>query len=72
MDNKCLDTGCTTILDAFDFLFKVHFVFKIRYEVGLETFFSFIQGFFYKIDISNINYTAKMRELKNRLVNFEE
>ncbi|CAG9766626.1 unnamed protein product [Ceutorhynchus assimilis] len=71
VDNRCLDTGFTTILEAFDFLFKVHFVFKISYEVGLETFYSFIQSFFYNIDVSKINYTAKMRELKNRLVNFE-
>lgn len=71
-DNRFLDTGKNNILDAFDLLFKVHFVFKVKFDTGLETFFTFIQDFFYEIDREKIHYTTKMRELRNRIVHFEE
>ncbi|XP_031342633.1 uncharacterized protein LOC116176312 isoform X2 [Photinus pyralis] len=70
VDNKFLETGQSSILQAFDFLFKTYFVFKIKFDVGLETFFTFIQDFFYNIETDNIHYTTKMRELKNRILNF--
>lgn len=71
-DNNFLDTGRSSILEAFDLLFKVHFVFKMKYDIGLETFYTFIQDLFYSIDVEKIHYTTKMRELRNRIIHFDE
>lgn len=68
IDGKFLDTSSSSVLNAFDFLLKVHFVFQTKFDSGLENLYCFVQHFFYKIE--NVVLTIKMRELRNRLMNY--
>lgn len=54
-------------LKCFDLLFKVHFVFNIKYDERLDSFWKFIQFFYYKIDMKQELVTPKMKELCSKL-----
>jgi hypothetical protein len=48
----------TTFLEAFDILFKTHFIFNLDYDADLRMLFKFIQHYLYKIPISDIPSTV--------------
>lgn len=69
VDNKILaQEPVQNICQAFDILFKTLFVFNLKYDTNLETFFKFVQVFFYKINIEEVQFTPTMRELRSKLM----
>ena len=67
VDGNVLPEKFSNFVLAFDYLFKVHFVLNLKYDVNLETFFKFIQVYFYKVEVDSVTFTPKMHELRARL-----
>lgn len=59
-----LSTKCN-ILDAIDYVFKLHFIFEIKYDHNLRLFWVFIQKYIYGMDVNNLPTTV--REIYHKL-----
>ncbi|XP_075168312.1 uncharacterized protein LOC142240498 [Haematobia irritans] len=58
-----------TILDAVDILFKIFYVFNLQYPEESDTFYNFIQDFFY--DMPKKKKYAKVSVIKNEILTFD-
>lgn len=55
--------------EAIETLFKTHFVFNVKYDQSLESFWQFIEIYFCELKTNNYKFTSKMVELRSRLAN---
>lgn len=67
IDTSSPDTNCGTVIEGFDYLFKVYFVFKTEYIRGLENFYRFLKHYFYKVPLDGNLITTKMKKIYNRI-----
>lgn len=44
--------GNSNFLNALDVVFKLHFIFNIKYDINLKSFWIFFQKYFYEINCS--------------------
>ena len=69
LDRKLLPCQSCTSFDAFDELFKSHFVFSVEYDDALSSLYTFLQTTLYNIDIGTTDETPRVKELRAKLLN---
>ena len=67
VDNLTIPGG-SSALEAFDRLFKVHYVFAVHFAKPLQSFFNFFEGIVYKLDVA---IKPSVRELYSKMVRVE-
>jgi len=67
VDNELILLQTQSFLEAFDILFKSHFVFDTHYDSNLVSFYRFFEQYFYKMN--NGPVTPRIREVYTRLRN---
>ncbi|KAM4547514.1 uncharacterized protein V3H82_021101 [Fundulus diaphanus] len=69
MDKCLIPCKANHSLEAFDELFKAHFVFNVSYDAALMSFYTFLQTTVYNIDIGKMKESPRVRDLRARLLN---
>ncbi|XP_028984186.2 uncharacterized protein LOC114842642 [Betta splendens] len=73
MDKHLIPCQASRFLEAFDELFKAHFVFNLSYDDALVNFYTiyhtFLQTTLYNIDVGKMKESPRVRDLRAKLLN---
>lgn len=67
-DRIAIPCCATTSLEAFDELFKAHFVFGTEYSESLCNMYTFIQTTIFNIDVGLVKENPRVIELRSRFL----
>ncbi|XP_053301814.1 uncharacterized protein LOC128460594 [Pleuronectes platessa] len=64
VDKQLIPCQSTSLLGAFDELFKSHYLFNLSYDEYLGQVFTFVQTTVYNIDVATTNESPRVREFR--------
>jgi hypothetical protein len=64
VDGKLLPTDAVASDAAFDLLFKSHFVLNTKFDDNVNSYYEFVQVYFYNMEPTKIQFTPRMREVR--------